>query len=145
MDYRVCRSESRRRQCWWEYHQQYSYSGRDPVGNEETHEMYPKSYLDKLWEYVCPGTTGLDDSWINSGMDPKLSRFGCKRVLVYVAEKDFMKERGWFYKEVLRKSGWDGEIEVVDVEGEDHIFSVFAPDSENGMAMLKKVAAFINE
>ncbi|KAI3446013.1 hypothetical protein Pfo_002678 [Paulownia fortunei] len=118
--------------------------GKDPLGNEETHELYPKSYLDKLWYYACPGTTGCDDPWINPATDPKLSSFGCKRLLVYVAEKDFLRERGWYYKEAISKSGWEGDIEIVDVEGEDHVFSVHSPTGEKGMAMLKRVASFLN-
>ncbi|KAG8368338.1 hypothetical protein BUALT_Bualt15G0035200 [Buddleja alternifolia] len=117
--------------------------GVDPVGNEAA---VSKGVVDKLWLYVCPSDSvkGCDDPLINPGMDPNLARFGCKRVLVYVAEKDILKDRGWYYKEALRKSGWDGDIEVVEVKEEGHVFGVLSPDSENSLAMLKKVASFIN-
>ncbi|KAK4477050.1 hypothetical protein RD792_016252 [Penstemon davidsonii] len=118
--------------------------GKDVIGNEAKHAVFSKSYLDKLWLYACPGAVGCDDPRINPGMDPDLSSIGCKRVLVYVAEKDVFRERGLYFEEALKKSGWGGEVEVVDVEGEDHIFSVFSPCGESGMAMLKKVADFLN-
>ncbi|KAG8368340.1 hypothetical protein BUALT_Bualt15G0035400 [Buddleja alternifolia] len=120
------------------------FCGKDPLLNEETHELMPKSYLDNLWHYACPSTNDCDDPLINPGMDSKLSGLGCKRVLVHVAEKDVLRGRGHLYKEVLEKSGWDGQVEIVDVKGKDHVFSVFFPDSESGLAMLKKVASFIN-
>lgn len=120
------------------------FSGKDPIGNESEGMAVGKMMSDRLWRYVCPGTSGCDDPLINPGMDPGIGGMRCERVLVYVAEKDFLRERGRFYKEVLEKSGWSGEVEVVEAQGEDHVFSVIAPHSESGMAMLNKVAAFIN-
>ncbi|XP_073065691.1 2-hydroxyisoflavanone dehydratase-like [Primulina eburnea] len=119
--------------------------GEVPMGNEETHPMYSKSFLDALWNFANPSSTkGCDDPLINPETDPRIASLGCKRLLLYVAEKDVLRVRGLHYKEVLEKNGWDGEIEVVDVAGEVHVFSVFAPASENGVAMIKKVSSFIN-
>ncbi|XP_073146604.1 2-hydroxyisoflavanone dehydratase-like [Henckelia pumila] len=117
--------------------------GDTPLRNEETNNT--KDYVDKLWHYACPSTKGCDDPMINPATDPRLLSMGCKRLLVYVAEKDFLRERGVYYKEILEKIGWDGEVEVVDVEGESHVFSVLAPTSETSVAMFKKVASFIND
>lgn len=119
--------------------------GKDAIGNEAKHPIFSKSYLDKLWIYACPTSTGSDDPRINPATDPDLSHMACDRVLVYVAEKDVFRGRGWYYKEALVNSGWKGDVEVVDVQGEDHDFSVFFPDSDNGKAMLKKVASFLNQ
>lgn len=116
--------------------------GDAPVRNEETNR---RGFADKLWHYAYPSTEGCDDPMINPATDPRLLSMGCKRLLVYVAEKDGLRERGWFYKETFEKIGWDGEIEVVDVEGETHVFSVLAPTSETSVAMIKKVASFVNE
>ncbi|KAL8541363.1 hypothetical protein ACS0TY_002567 [Phlomoides rotata] len=120
------------------------FSGEDPIGDEETHKIFPISFTDKLWRFACPGTTGLDDPWMNPARDPKLSSLGCKRLLVYVAGNDVLRGRGWYYKEALLRSGWDGDIEVIEIEGENHVFSVTSPDGEQSRAMLKKVATFIN-
>ncbi|KAL7118931.1 hypothetical protein ACP275_02G031900 [Erythranthe tilingii] len=122
------------------------FGGKDPVGVEASEEMVMwKKFVDNLWVFVHPKEfPGHDDPCINPAKDPRVSGLGCSRVLVYVAEKDYLKDRGWYYKETLEKSGWFGEIEVVEVKGEDHVFSVFSPDGENGLAMIKKVASFIN-
>ncbi|KAL2537524.1 putative carboxylesterase 2 [Forsythia ovata] len=122
------------------------FGGKDPMGNESlTTYAFQKNFLDKLWPFACPTTTGLDDPLINPDMDPNLSCFGSKKVLVYVAEKDVVRERGFYYKEVLEKSGWNGDVEVVEVKKEKHIFSVFYPKSDNGIAMLKRVGSFLNQ
>ncbi|PIN01880.1 Arylacetamide deacetylase [Handroanthus impetiginosus] len=120
--------------------------GKEGIANEETHELMSKEYVDRLWQYTCPGTTeGCDDPRINPGKDQKLSGLGCKKLLVYVAENDILRSRGLLYKELLRKSGWDGEIEVVDVEGENHCYSVDSPTGEKGKEMIKRVASFLNQ
>ncbi|GJZ06477.1 probable carboxylesterase 12 [Tanacetum coccineum] len=58
-----------------------------------------------------PGTSGSDDPLINPDKDPKVSDLGCSRVLVCVAGKDILKDRGIYYKFVLGKNGWKGDIE----------------------------------
>ncbi|KAK4493416.1 hypothetical protein RD792_017682 [Penstemon davidsonii] len=116
------------------------FGGEVAIGDEVIH----KSYTDNLWRYVSPSAIGCDEPWINPGMDPGLSSFGCKRVLVYVAENDMLRGRGWYYKEALEKSGWGGEVEVVDVEGEVHVFSVNFPDGKSAMTMFKRLASFLN-
>lgn len=120
------------------------FNGEETLRDEEMNELYPKRFLDELWRYACPSTVGSDDPLMNPAKDSKLGELGCKKVLVYVAEKDGLRARGWYYKEVLEKSGWDGEIEVVEVKGEDHVFSVLDPTSENSLAMVARVASFIN-
>ncbi|KAK6147294.1 hypothetical protein DH2020_018206 [Rehmannia glutinosa] len=51
------------------------------------------------------------------------------------------KDIGWYYKETLSKSRCDGNDESVEVEGEGHLFSVFAPDGQNGKTTFRKVAS----
>lgn len=116
--------------------------GEDPIGNEAA--WYPHRFESQLWRYVYPGAKDCDDPWANPDKDPKLSGLVCKRVLVYVAEKDVLRDRGLYYKEALSKSGWDGQVQVVDVQGERHVFSVVQPNSENSIHMLRKIAVFLN-
>ncbi|KAF1861667.1 hypothetical protein Lal_00026076 [Lupinus albus] len=73
-----------------------------------------------LWRFVCPTTNGFDDPLINPSKDPNLGRMGCGRVLVFVAENDILKDVGWYYKEVLEKSEWNGVVEVIEAKGEGH-------------------------
>ncbi|CDP18391.1 unnamed protein product [Coffea canephora] len=128
--------------------------GKEPVGSEATRlekkghleasSFLGRSYVEATWHFVYPNTTGLDDPLLNPVMESNLSRLGCRRVLVCVAEKDILKDRGWFYKEALEKSEWAGDVEVVEVAGEDHVFNLFFPKGENALSLLKKLASFIN-
>ncbi|KAG2705447.1 hypothetical protein I3760_05G053900 [Carya illinoinensis] len=68
-----------------------------------------------------------------------------RRVLVLVVEKDGIKDRGWTYFETLRKSGWSGAVDVVETEGEDHVFHLFDPNSQNAASLLKQMASFFNQ
>ncbi|CAH9107291.1 unnamed protein product [Cuscuta epithymum] len=118
--------------------------GKDPIG-EEGDEVGPvRSYLESLWLFVNPTTTGPDDPLLNPMMDPEFRKLGCKKMLVYVAEKDPLRQRGRHYKEALGKIGWCGAAELVEAKGEDHVFNVMSPTSDNSMAMVKKLAAFFN-
>ncbi|RAL49387.1 hypothetical protein DM860_012820 [Cuscuta australis] len=117
--------------------------GKDPIADEaENPEV--RSLLDDIWKFANPTTTGTDDPLLNPTMDPELANLGCKKVLVYVAEKDPMKHRGRLYAAALGKRGWPGAAEVVEAEGEHHVFNLFSPTSDNSMAMVKKLASFFN-
>ncbi|KAG6408902.1 hypothetical protein SASPL_131928 [Salvia splendens] len=98
------------------------------IRRSEAAEEFKKraEFSKKLWGFV----------WVNPGKDPNISGLGCGKVLVYDAGKDYIKDRGWYYKEVLTNCGWKGEIECVEVAGEDHVFSVNTPDNEVGMNMI---------
>ncbi|KAF5178454.1 2-hydroxyisoflavanone dehydratase [Thalictrum thalictroides] len=98
----------------------------------------------KLWRAVCPLTTGLDDPFVNPDKDPNFSRLGCKRVLVCIAEKDIFRDRGQFYCENLRKSGWDGMVECMEAEGENHVFHLYSPTCQKARELMKCVVSFIN-
>ncbi|CAK9181258.1 unnamed protein product [Ilex paraguariensis] len=80
----------------------------------------------------------------NESSEPILPR-NLTRVLVCVAEKDLLKDRGWYYKEVLVKSGWKGKVEIMEAKGEEHVFHLFNPTCENAVAKLKKLASFFNQ
>ncbi|GFY89609.1 alpha/beta-Hydrolases superfamily protein [Actinidia rufa] len=98
----------------------------EPIGGE-IGNVRGKSFSDKLWMFACPSSSGSDDPMMNPAMDPGLSRLGCEKVLVCVAEKDFLRDRGWYYKEELGKSGWGGVVEIMEAVGEDHVFHLLNP------------------
>ncbi|KAK4424187.1 putative carboxylesterase 12 [Sesamum alatum] len=112
--------------------------------NESADNGFAETQMEKLWLYAYPNSSGLDDPMVNPVMDPGLKRVGCKRVLVYVAEKDVLRVRGWQYKEALERSGWVGEVKVVQVEGENHVFNLINPTSPKALAMLRMIAGFLN-
>ncbi|XP_019169994.1 PREDICTED: probable carboxylesterase 2 [Ipomoea nil] len=117
--------------------------GEEKIGDEAAIQFITP-FVETMWKIALPEATGFDDPRINPAKDPELGKLGCKRVLIYVAEKDVLKHRGWQYKEALVSSGWQGAAEVVEVNGEHHIFSLTNPTCNNAMAMLKNLATFFH-
>ncbi|KAL6218788.1 hypothetical protein ACLB2K_011997 [Fragaria x ananassa] len=72
-----------------------------------------------------------------------LRRLGCERVLVFVAEKDHLNGVGKNYVEELRKSGWEGSVEIVENEGEDHCFHLEDLKYEKAVDLIRRFASFI--
>ena len=95
------------------------------------------------WRRIC-GAEGTDDPLLNPGKDERLGKLGCRKILVCVAEKDALKERGWYYKEVVEKSGWHGVVDVMEAKEEGHVFHLFNPQCDNAVTMLKAIVSFIN-
>lgn len=103
--------------------------------------------VDNWWMFVCPSDKGCDDTLINPFTDgaPSVAGLACDKVLVIVAEKDILRDRGRLYYERLVKSDWPGKAEIVEVEGEDHVFHIFDPSSQKAKSLIKRLACFINE
>ncbi|XP_034228466.1 probable carboxylesterase 12 [Prunus dulcis] len=118
--------------------------GTEPVGAELTTPADAREFMAAVWRFACPSTSGSDDPVLNPGKDPKLKQLGCVKVLVFVAEKDVLKDRGWHYSETLKRSGWNGDVEVIEAEGEGHVFHWINPTCDNAVAMEKKIVAFLN-
>nr|UVC55198.1 carboxylesterase [Pteroceltis tatarinowii] len=118
--------------------------GSELIGDEVNHPEKAK-WAEGIWRFACPGTSGSDDPLINPAKDPNLGRLGCERVLVCVAEKDILRERGYYYKEILEKSGWEGTTEVVEAIDDDHVFHLSKPTCDNALALVKKISSFINQ
>ncbi|CAK9176986.1 unnamed protein product [Ilex paraguariensis] len=72
--------------------------GVEPIGSEVT-DLVRKSMVDKWWQFVCPSNRGNDDLLINPFANgaPSLESLECDRVLVCVAEKDTLRDRGRLY------------------------------------------------
>ncbi|KAL4555752.1 hypothetical protein LXL04_038380 [Taraxacum kok-saghyz] len=117
------------------------FMGEDRIGSEGEHPWKP--FLDEMYILAHPGTSGLDDPLINPDKDPKVSDLGCSRVLVCVAEKEILRDRGWYYKDILHKNGWRGDIEVIEDKGEDHVFFLSYPSSDNSCSLRKRICTFI--
>ncbi|CAN1278491.1 2-hydroxyisoflavanone dehydratase [Linum perenne] len=120
--------------------------GKDPIGGEPA-EPEKRRTVEGIWYFACPTTSGCDDPYINPinpAFDPKLAGLGCSKVLVMVAEKDFLRDRGNYYYELLKGSGWKGEVEIVETNGEDHVFHLKDNDCANAVNLRKKICSFIN-
>lgn len=109
------------------------------------HPFFGNEESDELIKFLYPSYGGFDDPKIHVIKDPKLSGMGCKKVLVFVAEKDFLKERGKSYYEGLKKSGWNGVVEMVETEGEGHCFHLFNPSKEESGALVKQFSSFMTQ
>ncbi|KAJ6692564.1 RECEPTOR GID1 putative-RELATED [Salix purpurea] len=117
------------------------FGGKEPIGTEV---LEVKSMYDPLWQYACPASSGLDDPLFNPLVDPELDSLGCRKVLVIIGGKDFLRERGWHYYEKLSQGGWDGVAEIMEGTDDDHVFHLGDPTCENAVALLERIAAFIS-
>ncbi|XP_010269100.1 PREDICTED: probable carboxylesterase 2 [Nelumbo nucifera] len=119
--------------------------GEKRIGSEAEDPDKAKM-ADKMWLLACPSSAGADDPRINPVGEgaPSLSRLGCSRLLVCVGEKDILKDRGLIYYETLVKSGWSGEAEIMESQGEDHVFHLFNPTCEKAVTLMKRLVSFVN-
>ncbi|GFP83827.1 2-hydroxyisoflavanone dehydratase [Phtheirospermum japonicum] len=120
--------------------------GSDPIGTQSTEDI-EQSLSYRMWMLAYPSAAGgIDNPLINPLSDgaPGLSGLGCSKMIVCLTEKDELTGRGLAYAEKVKKSGWKGEIEVVEIEGEDHCFQLFDPENEKAKNLIKRLAAFIS-
>ncbi|KAL8490767.1 hypothetical protein ACS0TY_022675 [Phlomoides rotata] len=122
------------------------FCGSNPIGNEPE-ENRGENLLHRMWLMAYPSTGGgIDNPLINLFADgaPSLSGLGCSKIMVCLSEKDVLTRRGRRYAEEVKKSGWEGEVEVVEVEGEDHCFHYFDPHTKKARSLINRIAAFIS-
>ncbi|RWR89917.1 putative carboxylesterase 2 [Cinnamomum micranthum f. kanehirae] len=121
------------------------FCGAEAVGDEV---KYPekKAQGDYIWMLTNPATVGLDDPQINpiAVNGPSLSGLGCARVLLCVAGNDILRDRGLLYYERLRSSGWKGTVELLESEGEEHVFHLYNPTCENARIIMQHIVSFLN-
>ncbi|XP_021912514.1 probable carboxylesterase 17 [Carica papaya] len=63
-------------------------------------------------------------------------------VAVFVAELDFLKERGLMHAEFLQKKGVR-HVKLMESEGESHVFHVFNPKSESTCLLQEQMSEFM--
>ncbi|KAK9741838.1 hypothetical protein RND81_03G132400 [Saponaria officinalis] len=120
--------------------------GTDRIGSEEK-RIEPtgfNSLMDKVWMVACPESSGLDDPRINPEMDHELGDLGVDKILVTVAEFDILRDRGFYYKDLLLKSRWNGDIKVIETFGENHVFHLKKPDSSKAIELMNKIVEFLH-
>jgi len=61
------------------------------------------------------------DPRMNPGVED-FSRLGSKRILIFVAEEDYLIVTAKNYYEKSKRSGWKETVELVENEKEDHCF-----------------------
>ncbi|XP_051126148.1 2-hydroxyisoflavanone dehydratase-like [Andrographis paniculata] len=119
--------------------------GSNPIGTEPR-ENVDRSFCYRLWKFVFPAAEGgIDCPMINpvGGGSRRLAGLGCRRLAVCVAEKDVLAGRAVAYAAEVRESGWEGEVEVENVAGEEHCFQVDNPATEKAGKLIAWIADFI--
>lgn len=119
--------------------------GSDATVDGKMINAQTKDFMEKLWLLVYPEASGTDDTKLNPNMVAHWENLGCERVLVLVAELDFLKEWQLHYYDLLGRSGWKGKLEIMESQGEGHLFYLLDTASDNALAVLNKLASFINQ
>lgn len=116
------------------------------VGMILAHPFFGSGQTEKLWDAICSDNKGPEDPRLNPMAHPNLlSSLKCDKVLICTGEKDFIRDRGWLYYEALKKSGWSGQVEIFDYEGEDHVFHLKNPNCDNAGIYMKRVVSFFKD
>ncbi|KAM0962956.1 hypothetical protein ACFX15_021542 [Malus domestica] len=130
--------------------------GSKPIGSEPKGKNFEKTLPYLVWDFVYPSAPGgIDNPMVNPAGEgaPSLTGLGCSKLLVCVAGKDHLRDRGVQYYDLVKESGWKGELELFEVEGEDHCFHVSLgietktdqteTTTENVKKMFKRLASFL--
>ncbi|KAM3742931.1 hypothetical protein ACB098_07G105600 [Castanea mollissima] len=120
-------------------------AGPNIVGSIILHPYFGGKETDKMIDYMYPTSAGFKDPILYPEVDPNLSKMAGKKVLVCVAEKDGLKERGVGYCETLKKSGWNGTVGFFESEEEGHGFFLLNPSSDKVGPLMKVMVDFINQ
>lgn len=120
------------------------FGGKDSIGSELGKHKQLKVFIDQFWNLVNTSESGLDDPLINPEKDLNLSGFGCSKIFLAVAEKDPLRDRGLYYKELMENNGWPGKLEFMESKELDHVFFLFDPTSSEACTLYNRIGAFIN-
>lgn len=113
------------------------------VGMVLVHPYFEFSEPGKMWMYMCPGSSGVNDWRINPAAEPGLlKKIVCGKVHICVAGDDRLKGRGVSYYELLKKSEWSGGVDIFETEGEGHVFHLFKPTCEAANKFVLLLASF---
>ncbi|GLT37004.1 hypothetical protein SLA2020_113480 [Shorea laevis] len=116
--------------------------GAKVVGVSLVHPFFGGTEDDQMWLYMCPTNGGLEDPRLKPPPED-LARLGCERVLIFVAENDHLNVVGKNYYEELKKSGWGGEVEIVETAGEVHNFHLRNSSTDKAVELVNKFVSFI--
>lgn len=99
--------------------------------------------VDGSWIISLPAGADRDHPFCNphGPHSPALSTLVYPRTLVFVAEKDLLRDRGILYYEALRKT--DKDVDLFMTESENHVFHLLNPKSENASLMMKRISDFL--
>ncbi|KAL6293379.1 hypothetical protein ACE6H2_001521 [Prunus campanulata] len=121
--------------------------GSKPIGSEPKGEDFEKTLEYKAWDFVYPSAPGGHDNPMLNPVGegaPSLAGLGCSKLLVCVAGQDQLRDRGVWYFNLVRESGWKGEVELFEVKEEEHCYHLRSEtETENVKKLLKRLASFL--
>jgi len=79
---------------------------------------------------------------MNLGVED-LARLGCKRMLIFIVEEDYLTVAAKNYYRKLKMNRWKGTIKLVENEKEDHYFHLLDLDSDKAQEMRHKFVSFL--
>ncbi|XP_020149142.1 probable carboxylesterase 5 [Aegilops tauschii subsp. strangulata] len=111
--------------------------------------MFTPELIDRLWPFVTAGRLNKNDPRVNP-LDEEIASLTCQRVLVAVAEKDTLRNRGRRLAARMRECcAWaDGDekaVTLVESEGEDHGFHLYNPLRATSKVLMESIVQFINQ
>eukprot|EP01018_Ginkgo_biloba_P006089 Gb_02818 [translate_table: standard] len=121
------------------------FGGEEPIGCELGAEGEAfQRVVNGLWKAALPLGEDRDYPPTNpvGPRSPNLSTLIYPRLLVAVAGKDMLRDRGLLYYESLKSIGRD--VDLVTMEDEDHVFHLWNPYSENAELLMKRFSDFIH-
>ncbi|ESW28538.1 hypothetical protein PHAVU_003G295000 [Phaseolus vulgaris] len=121
------------------------FGGLNLEGMVLLHPFFGNDKKDELIEFLYPTYGGRSDTLIHAPLDPKLSDLACPRLLIFLSENDFLRDRGLSYYEALKNSGWKGEVEKVEFEGEGHVFHLLHPSKQSSLDLVQQFVAFLKQ
>ncbi|TKW20303.1 hypothetical protein SEVIR_4G077500v4 [Setaria viridis] len=124
------------------------FSGAADIGDEGAAGKERKARADAFWRFLYPGSPGLDDPLSNPFSEAaggSAARVAAERVLVCVAEEDDLRDRGVWYYENLKASGYPGEVELLESTGEGHVFYCIKPRCDKAREMQERVLSFLRK
>ncbi|CAM0870349.1 unnamed protein product [Alopecurus aequalis] len=111
--------------------------------------MFPPELIDRLWPFVTAGKLGGDDPRVNP-RDEEIASLTCRRVLVAVAGKDSLRDRGRRLAARMRDCcAWahddNDAVMLVESEGEDHGFHLSNPLRKTSKVLMESIVRLVNQ
>ncbi|KAL8541353.1 hypothetical protein ACS0TY_002560 [Phlomoides rotata] len=123
----------------------HQFNGVEIVGLYLIHPFFGAKQDDKLYNILCPTSSGPNtDPRLYPPADPRIRQMAGRRVIFFLAENDNLRDKAKAYYEGLKNSGWGGEVEIMETEGEGHCFYLFDTGSEKALSILDRLIAFFS-
>jgi acetyl esterase/lipase len=119
-------------------------------GPDDGAAVLPVYRVDRLWPFVTAGQAGNEDARLNPP-DEEIASLTCRRVLVAVAGKDTLRDRGVRLFARIRDyyaraaAGRAATATLVESDGEDHGFHLYSPLRATSRKLMESIVHFINQ